>query len=121
MQLTGQRSWHDALPLICVLVFSALVASVAIVLSTKSLQQDPDAYAQLAVTLAETGTLGVKDADAVVHPTAYRPPLYPWLLSWFVSNGKLSLLVVALLHIAMLSALSVTVFDIARRVQIDWP
>ncbi|MFO0941113.1 MAG: hypothetical protein U0930_10125 [Pirellulales bacterium] len=121
MQFPGQQSWHIDLPLCCTLCFAALAASMAIWIGGDSLQQDPDSYAQLAETLVETGTLGIKDADGVVHSTAYRPPLYPWLLSWSVTQGKLSIIAVALFHIAMMCVLSVTVFDIARRLQMAWP
>ncbi|MEZ6090472.1 MAG: glycosyltransferase family 39 protein [Pirellulaceae bacterium] len=65
------------------------------------LQQDPDAYRILAENLAQHKVLGGVDADGNRVPTAFRPPGYPWLLSWFVFDGKLSPLSVAELHIAL--------------------
>ena len=50
-----------------------------------SLQQDPDSYRVLAETWAETGTFGfVDEGTEKPRATAFRPPLYPWLLGWFV-------------------------------------
>lgn len=103
------------------LLFAALVAMVGWKFGGDSLQQDPDAYAQLAVTWAEVGTLAVKAPDGTVHPTAYRPPLYPWLLSWLVTDGRLNLAAVFVFHMLLICVLSVTVWDIARRLQIGWP
>lgn len=47
-----------------------------------SLDADPDAYKRLAWTWAQTGTYGQLNQDQTVTPTAYRPPLYPWILHW---------------------------------------
>lgn len=68
---------------------------------------DPDAYRLIAETLATTGTFGIPVVGNGVDPTAFRPPLYPWLLSWlaFEAGGpggepwqRLSLVAVAVLH-----------------------
>ena len=65
----------------------------------ESLQQDPDSYRVLAETWAETGIFGFLDEGAEEpRPTAFRPPLYPWLLSWFVDADGLSLVGVAVVH-----------------------
>lgn len=47
-----------------------------------SLDADPDAYKRLAWTWAQSGTYGLLNQDQAVIPTAYRPPLYPWMLHW---------------------------------------
>lgn len=47
-----------------------------------SLDADPDAYKRLAWTWAQSGTYGLLTHDQTVIPTAYRPPLYPWMLHW---------------------------------------
>jgi len=63
----------------------ALIAGVrlgALWLGRESLGLDPDAYRSLAATWRETGTYGRIDEAGTAVPTAYRPPLYPWLLSW---------------------------------------
>lgn len=53
--------------------------------SPDSFREDPDAYRSLATTWAETGVYGRIGPDGEAVPTAYRPPLYPWMLSWLVS------------------------------------
>lgn len=70
-------------------VFFFGVALIAIIrfgtlwLGRDSLNMDPDAYRALATTWQETGTYGRNDLTGTPVPTAYRPPLYPWILSWF--------------------------------------
>ena len=59
---------------------------------------DPDAYAAIAETLARTGVFGVTTTGGHTFPTAFRPPLYPFVLSWFLANGKLASAAVAALH-----------------------
>ena len=61
-------------------------------------QQDPDAYRAIAQTLAETGVFGITDSEGQGKPTAFRPPLYPYLLSWMMRDGELSRWMVAVLH-----------------------
>ncbi len=48
-----------------------------------SLLQDTDAYLRLAGNLSRTGIYGFEDAKGQVTPTAFRPPLLPWIYSWF--------------------------------------
>lgn len=67
---------------------------------------DPDAYARIAATLAETGVYGLTGLDDQPKPTAFRPPLYPYLLSTLVSQGQVSPLAVACLH-SVLGAITV--------------
>lgn len=64
----------------------ALIAGIrfgVLWLGRDSLSMDPDAYLALANTWRETGTFGRIDAQGTPVPTAYRPPLYPWVISWF--------------------------------------
>jgi hypothetical protein len=104
-----------------------LIVRVAVLVSGwGSLALDDDAYGRLAVYWAETGTYGLPapSADAaelVMRPTAYRPPLYPWLLSWFVTGGHLSLISVAVTHLWLGLATSGLTFAIASRLQVRWP
>ncbi|MGN6546570.1 MAG: hypothetical protein ACTHK7_16060 [Aureliella sp.] len=100
-----------------------------------SLAQDDDAYGRLAIYWAETGTFGFpldsddagagsdrQDGGAVaMRPTAYRPPLYPWLLSWLVDGGRLNLVAVAVVHLWLgLASVGLT-FGIASRLGVRWP
>lgn len=89
-----------------VLGFALIVRATALWMSGSGLAEDPDSYAQLATAWAESGVYGFSAGDATgdnvsVNPTAFRPPLYPWLLSWLVANGQLSLVAAAWLHGAM--------------------
>lgn len=76
------------------------------ILALPSLLADRDAYRRLAQTLYETGTFGILDPQGHPVATAYRPPLYPWLLSW-LQGFESDLLPIAFLH-AILGACSVT-------------
>lgn len=99
-----------------------IVRGGLIVVQADRLRADPDAYAVLAETLAGTGTLGLPQPDGTVRATAFRPPLYPWTLSWFVdSRGRLSLPAVGALHAVLGAATVVLTWDIARRWMVRWP
>ena len=75
-------------------------------LNFDQLSADPDAYARISETLAKTGVYGLTSADGQPTPTAFRPPLYPFLLSWLVSGDRLSRTAVAVLH-SVLGAVTV--------------
>lgn len=62
--------------------------------------QDPDAYRALAETIAEDGVYGISGEN----PTAFRPPLYPWILSWTVTQGRLTNQAAAVLHLLLAAA-----------------
>ena len=84
------------------------------ILTLPSLLADRDAYRRLAQTLYATGTFGVLDPQGHPVATAYRPPLYPWLLSWLQGFNS-DLMPIAILH-AILGACSVTLtYRIALR------
>ena len=80
---------------------------------------DSDAYRRLAKAWANTGTYGLADLSGTPIATAYRPPLYPWLLSWFqlswLQIGNSDQLAIATLH-ALLGALTVWLtVDLGKR------
>ena len=88
------------------------------ILTLPSLLADRDAYRRLAQTLYATGTFGVLDPQGNPVATAYRPPLYPWLLSWLQGFDS-DLLPIAILH-AILGACSVTLtYRIALRLGLN--
>jgi hypothetical protein len=73
-----------------------------------NLQQDPDAYREIAENLLRHGEFalgkGEPGNDATpVRPTAYRPPLYPVVLSNLPAAGgqQVSLVKVAVLHVLL--------------------
>ena len=81
------------------------------------LQQDPDAYRLLAENLANHNVYGQVDADGQARPTAFRPPGYPWLLSWFVTDGQLGSPAAAALNLAFGLATVGLVFSIGSQLQ----
>ncbi len=85
-------------PLLVILTVAALLRGFVLWLWFEQLSQDVDAYRWLAESLARHGVFGTVATDGSVHPTAFRPPLYPWLLSWCVVDGRLNDVCVALLH-----------------------
>lgn len=99
-----------------ILLFAVAVRSLAIALSWPSLSEDTDAYARLAQNLSRTGTFGFESLAGEVSPTAFRPPLYPWMLSWLVQeDGQLSLIAVAVLHVVLGTATIALTYSIARQ------
>ncbi len=86
--------------LIALLIFAAAVRGTVLWFGAADLNADPDSYARIATTLAKTGTLGF-EGEGGASPTAFRPPLYPWLLSWFVYDGQVARTAVAGLHLLL--------------------
>lgn len=91
-----------------------LLRVLACVATPTSLDADPDAYGALAITLSQTGTFGLRDAQGVAHPTAFRPLLYPWLLSFLVDGDHLNRIAVICLH-AVLGGITVGLTVLASR------
>ena len=102
-----------------VLVAAFLVRAAALVWGSDSLAEDPDSYARLAVQWSESGVFGFESADGHgVRPTAFRPPLYPWLLSFLVADGQVGREGVALLHLVLGLASVWLTLSIGRRLQL---
>jgi len=59
---------------------------------------DPDAYRAIAETLSKTGVYGLTTSQGETIPTAYRPPLYPYVLSWLSVGPEVSRFGIAALH-----------------------
>ena len=81
------------------LVVSALFVRGAV--CWRSLDQysaDPDAYRAIAETLGVTGVFGLTAASGETVATAFRPPLYPNVLSLFLVDQHLPNAAVASLH-----------------------
>ena len=105
---------------IAILLFAMIVRGGVLVARNDGLSDDPDAYRVIATTLARTGVLGLPVRDEGAEPTAFRPPLYPWLLSHLVGDdGLLSNRAVAWLHWLLGCATVWFSFDIARRLLSD--
>ena len=82
---------------LCVVVLLALLIRGGFLLLTPdALESDPDGYRRLAENLFEHGTFGAADV-----PTAYRPPLYPLLLTGCVAFDRDSHIAIGVLHIIL--------------------
>ncbi len=67
---------------------------VSISLASDAFLADPDTYRLLAIELSTHGVYGANST-----PTAFRPPLYPWILSFGVNAGhELSPVFIKSLH-----------------------
>ncbi|WP_168566552.1 ArnT family glycosyltransferase [Crateriforma spongiae] len=53
-----------------------------------SFVDDPDAYRRIAWTLDQSGVFGVMWPESEAKPTAFRPPLYPILLSTITTEAS---------------------------------
>lgn len=93
--MSGQ---HKNRWLLFTLIFGGLVRLIFLYLFRDNLSADPDAYRQIAEAIVNEGVYGQRFGDGPLQPTAFRPPLYPLLLTFFVWQGTLSLKAVAILH-----------------------
>ncbi|MDZ4849423.1 MAG: hypothetical protein SGI77_09015 [Pirellulaceae bacterium] len=94
----------------------AAIRFFVIAIGFDGLDADPDAYRAMAECWSASGTMGLLSIDGVAHATAFRPPLYPWLLSWFVIDRQLWLPAVAGLHIFLGSLTCLLSWDLAKRI-----
>jgi len=82
--------------LLAVTLVVTLPVRAGVLLVPGAFQTDPDGYRVLAWNLLEHGTLG---RGAI--PTAYRPPLYPLLLTPALALGPLERAGIGILHLAL--------------------
>ena len=80
--------------LLVILALSLVVRVAAVVALFGSLEADPDAYRKLAENVRLRSIYATTD-----EPTAFRPPLYPLLLTMTVADGQVSSVLVAGLHV----------------------
>ncbi|XZE21477.1 hypothetical protein SH449x_001379 [Pirellulaceae bacterium SH449] len=97
---------------VLVLLISFLIRWIAIAFASDAFQSDPDAYRSLAIELNATGIFGLNS-----HPTAFRPPLYPWLLSWGVTDVRsLSSLYLTICHASLGAATCLLTWHMVREI-----
>jgi 4-amino-4-deoxy-L-arabinose transferase-like glycosyltransferase len=82
--------------LLGLLVLTLAVRGGALVLMRGELADDPDGYRGLAENLVQHRTFG--DGQT---PTAYRPPLYPLMLTLCAASAEFSGAAIGVLHLAM--------------------
>ncbi|WP_246145994.1 phospholipid carrier-dependent glycosyltransferase [Rubripirellula lacrimiformis] len=81
-------------------------------------EADPDAYRAIADTLSQSGVYGMTGFDGQVQPTAFRPPLYPALLSWTSTSP----IAIAMLHTLLGGLTVLAVYVTARHWTVQvWP
>ena len=96
--------------MIVLLAATLLVRGGMLVFAFGSLEADPDAYRILAENLLLHGTFGGEDL-----PTAYRPPLYPLVLTGCICFGQYANLAIAALHLVLGLATVSLVYHLGRR------
>ncbi len=101
-------------PLVVFLLALAVRGSVGY-LQFDRLSADPDAYARIAETISKSGVYGLTSPDGRPVSTAYRPPLYPYLLSYLVSRGQVSRVAVAALHAGLGAITVLLAFLVCRK------
>src|SRR5438876_11866226 len=113
----------DRLALAGLLVFTVLVRGSVLWAMRDNLQKDPDAYREIAENLVQHGEFAFgkaspEDGFSGVIPTAYRPPLYPVVLSNLptADGHHVSLAKVAALHLLLGMATVWLTWLTARRV-----
>lgn len=80
------------------------------------MSSDPDAYAAFAETLATTGVFG----PAPDHPSAYRPPGYPWAIAPLTLWGDHRLDGIFALHLVLGVLTSLLTVSVGRRMELGW-
>jgi hypothetical protein len=98
----------DRLALGGLLAFTLIVRGGVLWAMRANLEQDPDAYREIAENLLRHGEFALGKGNAAdpeyqPAPTAYRPPLYPVVLSNLPTTDRqhISLFKVAVLHLAL--------------------
>ncbi len=87
---------------VSLLLLTLLIRGLVLYFMFGKLADDPDGYRELAENLAREGVYGYGQPGDDIQPTAYRPVLYPLLLSTAVdAKWQLSLWRVTLMHLAL--------------------
>lgn len=118
MSLVTKAGWrHFAL----IVLLASVVRGGTLLATHPSLTADPDGYREIARGLALHGVFGLEAVDPSTgnpkaFPTAFRPPLYPWVLSWLADpQGHPTNAAIAILH-GLLGTVTVAgTYLIARR------
>ena len=120
------RSWH--VPLLTALVVTGLLRGFVLVWvggawrSDGPLALDRDAYRAIAVNLIERNAFSRTSPNRPAESTAFRPPLYPYLLSVLCAGRQVDNLTVAILHWLLGLGTVAATFGLARAWHLSpWP
>ena len=108
---------NDRLRILVVVLFAVLLRGVVCYLNFDSFTSDPDAYRLIAETLSQEGVYGLPAEIGEATPTAFRPPLYPYLLSW-LTGGQSANIFIAAWH-TLMGGLTVLLTILISRQLID--
>lgn len=120
LSITVGTSLHDAKRrdrrlLLWIMLAGLLLRGLVSWVAVSRLSSDPDGYRALAESMARTGVFGLTDPSTGRGvPTAFRPPLYPYLLSLITVGGQLHGWAVAGLH-GLLGTITVVCTFLASR------
>ena len=103
------------LPLLCLIACAALLRVGAVTARWSHLSEDPDAYRLIAENLVQRGVFSRSPDHSPPTPTAFRPPLYPLVLTATAWQGKVTPLGVAVLHVVLGSLTVVGVLILGQR------
>lgn len=122
MSLVLKPDWrHFAL----IVLLASVVRGGMLFWTMDSLSADPDAYRRIAHCLTIHRTFGLdainlETGNPVGSPTAFRPPLYPWLLSWLSDpQGEIPNVRIAMLHWLLGIATAAGTYGVAKRLLRD--
>jgi hypothetical protein len=101
------------------LAIGMIVRAIMLISQAPQLDADPDNYRELAIHWDRALGMVHLDAMAVPQPTAFRPPAYPWLLSWSVVEGQLPSLAVGAWHLAAIAISLLGTVWLAVRLNVD--
>jgi 4-amino-4-deoxy-L-arabinose transferase-like glycosyltransferase len=100
---------------LAIMLLSLLIRGGFATARPNGLKTDPDGYRQIAMQLREHGSYQRRDAVTnETFPTAYRPPLYPLVLS-IVSPAPQAIL---LLHVLLASVTAICIYRIGALLQL---
>ncbi len=116
--MPNSLSPRDRTTLVVWFIAALVVRGVVIWTMAGNLEADTDGYRLLAENLRNEGVYGLVAGEP--QPTAFRPPLYPLLLTLTVNAGRVSLALVAVLHVALGTLTVAAVWSVARRVGLKW-
>lgn len=92
----SSHSWASRRAAGGLLLFALIVRGSVLFFWPDALEADPDGYRAVAENLVQHGTFGSGHA-----PTAYRPPLYPFVLAPCVAFGSAGRVAIGLVHLVL--------------------